>query len=133
MLNNEIVWWSELRNVDSIKCLDYQDHSQSSEIILQKRFLSILFATSCEFYSESIKRHKRELRLPQKRILYVNILPEECIAVFSSFYTKTVFYTLNSEAPYASSLYVHHAVCAALDILEVKKINFPIFIHFPST
>lgn len=73
----------------------------------------------------------RAFRIARPRILYLHVLPEECIAVFVSFSTDTAFYTLHSDAPYASPLYVYHAVCSALDIFDIEVINFPIFLYFP--
>lgn len=65
------------------------------------------------------------------RILYVHIVPEECISVHVSAEVDTAFYTLFSDAPFGSPLYVHHAVKSALHIFGIERIDFPIFINFP--
>lgn len=72
----------------------------------------------------------KDIANTDRRILFLNVFHEECILVFVSHEVYVTSFTLFSNAAYGSSLYQHHLVSAALDILNIERINFLIYVHF---
>lgn len=64
------------------------------------------------------------------RILYLNVLEDECIAVFISNEIWISSFSLITNAIFASRLYVHQLISSALEIFGVSQVNFPIYLYF---